>query len=128
MSSRTLSLAGRILSGLFAAFMIGASVVPKLFLDVGARTMADLGWPEAPVRLIGLLELALTLLFLIPRTALFGATLLMALLGGALVTQMRADSPLFSHVLFSVYLGAAMWAGLWLRDGGLRRVWPLRRG
>lgn len=127
MSPRTLSIAGWILSGLFALFMIGASVVPKLFLDVGAQTMADLGWADAPVLLIGCLELALTVLFLIPRTALLGATLLMALFGGALVTQMRAGSPLVSHVLFSVYLGIVMWAGLWLRDAGLRRVWPFPR-
>ncbi len=127
MSPRTLSTLGWILSGLFALFMIGASAVPKLFLDAGAQTMADLGWPEAPVVLIGVLELVLAVLFLFPPTGLLAATLLMALLGGAMVTQMRAGSPLWSHTLFSVYLGIFMWGGLWLRDPAIRQVWPLRR-
>jgi hypothetical protein len=57
-----------------------------------------------------------------------GATLSMAIFGGAMVTQMRAGSPLASHTLFSVYLGIVMWAGLWLRDPAIRAVWPVRRG
>ncbi|GGL51424.1 DoxX family protein [Wenxinia marina] len=127
MSDRPLILTGWILSALFALFLIGASAVPKLALDVGAQTMADLGWPEAPTVWIGVLELVLAVLFLIPRTGLLAATLTMALLGGAIITQMRAGSPLYSHTLFSVYLGIWMWAGLWLRDPAIRAVWPIRR-
>jgi hypothetical protein len=120
-------LAGWTLSGLFAAFMLGASALPKLAgLPVAAETMADLGWPEAPVFWIGAAEAAFTLLFLWRRTALLGAVLMMGILGGAMATQIRADSPLFSHVLFSVYLGAVMWGGLWLREPRLRRLFPFR--
>jgi hypothetical protein len=35
--------------------------------------------------------------------------------------------PLFSHVLFGVYLGLSMWAGLWLRSPTLRALFPIRR-
>jgi hypothetical protein len=49
----------------------------------------------------------------------------MGLLGGAMATQIRAGSPLFSHILFSVYLGLFMWGGLWLRDPRLRALFPL---
>ena len=66
------------------------------------------------------MEAAFTLLFLWPRTAPLGAALMMGILGGAMATQFRAGSPLFSHVLFSIYLGAAMWGGLWLREPRLR--------
>jgi hypothetical protein len=120
-------LAGWTLSGLFAAFMLGASALPKLAgLPLAAETMADLGWPEAPVFWIGAAEAAFTLLFLWRRTALLGAVLMMGILGGAMATQIRADSPLFSHVLFSVYLGAVMWGGLWLREPRLRHLFPFR--
>lgn len=120
---------GWALSGLFALFMLGASVAPKLLgLPVATETMAALGWPAAPILLIGLLELAATLLFLSPPTALLGAVLMMAILGGAMTTQIRADAPLFSHTLFSLYLGVAMWGGLWLRSPALRRLFPLGRG
>ena len=127
MSDRALIRLGWILSALFGLFMLGASVAPKLFTDIGAETMAGLGWPEAPILLIALIELACTLLFLVPATGLLGATLTMALLGGAIVTQIRAGSPLASHTLFGVWLGILMWAGLWLRDPAVRRVWPIRR-
>lgn len=35
-------------------------------------------------------------------------------------------SPLFSHVLFGLYLALFAWGGLWLRDPALRRLLPLR--
>ena len=53
--------------------------------------------------------------------------LFMGLLGGAMATNLRADQPLFSHTLFSLYLGLVMWSGLWLRDEKLRAVFPWRR-
>jgi len=121
-------IAGWILTALFALFMLGASAAPKLLgLSVARDTMAALGWPEAPILLIGSLELLCTILFVIPRTGLLGAVLMMAILGGAMVTQMRAGSPLFSHVLFSIYLGIVMWGGLILRDPRVRAVFPLVR-
>jgi hypothetical protein len=42
------------------------------------------------------------------------------LIGGAIASHLRADSPMFSHTLFGIYLGTFMWAALWLRDPGLR--------
>jgi hypothetical protein len=119
---------GRILTGLFALFMLGASIAPKLLnLPVTHETMAQLGWPPGYVLMIGLIELACLVLYLIPRTSLLGAVLMMGLLGGAMATQIRAGSPLFSHILFSIYLGLFMWGGLWLRDQRLRALFPIAR-
>lgn len=119
---------GWVLSGLYALFMLGASVMPKLLgMPVAAETMAGLGWPEAPILLIGVLELACTLLYLFPATSVLGAVLSMAIFGGAMVTQIRAGSPLASHTLVSLYLGVIMWGGLWLRSPGLRALFPLAR-
>ena len=128
MSETTLSRLGWTLSALFALFMLGASVAPKLMgMPIAQETMAALGWPEAPVLLIGVLELVCTLLFLFPPTGLLGAVLMMAILGGAIVTQLRAGSPLASHTLFGIYLGVAMWGGLILRDARIRAVFPFTR-
>lgn len=128
MSNGTIWLwAGRILTGLFALFMLGASIAPKLLhLPVAEDTLAELGWPSGYAFPIGLIELACLVLYLIPRTSVLGAILMMGLLGGAMATQIRAGSPLFSHVLFSLYLGLFMWGGLWLRAPDLRRLFPLR--
>jgi hypothetical protein len=119
---------GRVLTGLFALFILGASVAPKLLqLPIADETMAQLGWPPGYVLMIGIIELACLVLYLIPRTSVLGAVLMMGLLGGAMATQIRAGSPLFSHILFSIYLGLFMWGGLWLRDPRLRALFPFAR-
>ena len=118
---------GWALSGLFAAFLLVASAGPKLVgASVAADSMTQLGWPQGYTLMIGLIEGACVLLYLWPRTAVLGAVLSMGLLGGGMATQLRVGNPLFSHVLFSVYLGLFMWGGLWLRDPALRAVFPLR--
>ena len=128
MNPQTTLWTGRILTGLFALFMLGASIAPKLLgLPVAEATMAELGWPAGHAFTIGLIELACLVLYLVPRTSLLGAALMMALLGGAMATQIRAGSPLFSHVLFSVYLGLFMWGGLWLRDRRVAALFPVMR-
>lgn len=93
-------------------------------MPITEETMAQLGWPAGYAFTIGLIELSCLVLYLVPRTSLLGAVLMMGLLGGAIATQIRAGSPLFSHVLFSVYLGLFMWGGLWLRDRRLRALFP----
>lgn len=119
---------GRVLSGLFVLFMLGASVAPKLMgMPVAGDTLAALGWPRDYVLAIGLIELACVILYVYPRTSVLGAVVTMGLLGGAMATQVRIGNPLFSHQLFSLYLGLIMWGGLWLRDPQLRALFPFRR-
>jgi hypothetical protein len=119
---------GRVLSGLFVLFMLGASIAPKFLApQIADAAMEPLGWPTKYVLLIGTLELAFTLLYVIPRTSLLGAVLMTGLLGGAVAANLRVDMPLFSHTLFGIYLGLAMWGGLWLRDESLRAMFPIRR-
>lgn len=126
MNNLSLQWTGYVLTGLFALFMLGASIAPKLLqLPIAEETMAGLGWPAGYALMIGLIELACLILYLLPRASILGAVLMMGLLGGAIATQIRAGSPLFSHVLFSVYLGLFMWGGLWLRNPHLRVLFPL---
>ena len=128
MQTTAMTWAGRVLTGLFALFMLGASITPKLMgMSVAEETMQQLGWPAGYAFAIGLIELACLLLYLLPRTNLLGAVLFMGLFGGAIATQIRAGSPLFSHQLFSIYLALFMWGGLWLRDARIRSVLPLLR-
>lgn len=119
---------GRTLTTIFALFLLGASIAPKLLgIPVAEDTMRELGWPGGYAFRIGVLELACLVLYLMPRTNVLGAVLFTGLLGGAMTTQIRVGNPLFSHVLFSVYLGLFMWGGLWLRDPAVRALFPLRR-
>ncbi len=54
------------------------------------------------------------------------AILLTGYLGGAVATHVRVGDPLFSHILFGVYLGVFLWLGLYRRDPRLRELVPLR--
>jgi uncharacterized membrane protein YphA (DoxX/SURF4 family) len=120
---------GRVMSGLVIAFMLMASVFPKLFLpELAAESMQQLGWNVKHVLVIAALELVGTLLYAIPRTAALGAVLLTGVLGGAVATHLRIDNPLLSHTLFPLYVGSLMWGGLWLRNARVRALLPLSGG
>lgn len=121
--------AGWVMTALYVLFMLGASVTPKfLGMQAAFDSLDALGWPHRHLLLLGVIELGCVLLFVFPRTAVLGAVLTMGLLGGALASHLRADSPLLSHTLFGIYLGVFMWIALWLRDERLREVFPLGRG
>ena len=87
-----------------------------------------LGWPIDPltIRSLGVILALSTLLYLLPQTAVLGAIILTGYLGGAIATHARIADPLFTHTLFGVYLGVALWGGLWLRDARLRALIPFK--
>jgi hypothetical protein len=82
---------------------------------------------ESQIITIGVILLVCTILYLIPQTAVLGAILLTGYLGGAVATNFRVQAPLFSNVLFPVYLGIFVWLGLYLRDARIRELLPFRR-
>lgn len=90
-------------------------------------TVAELGYKEHHILTHGFAVLIPTVLFIIPRTRVFGAVLLTAHLGGAIASHLRVDNPLFSHMLFPVYVAVLMWGSIWLRDEKLRDIFPFRK-
>lgn len=107
---------GRVLSGLVVAFLLFSGGVKVLRLEVAAESFAELGYPASVGFGIGVLEVACVLLYAWPRTAVLGAVLTTGYLGGAVATHLRLLHPWWSHTIFPVYVGAAMWLGLYLRD------------
>lgn len=120
---------GRVLSAIIVLFMIFDGVIKLPPLDIVTQSMVPLGWPADPnvARLLGIIGLVSTALYALPRTAVLGAILLTAYMGGAIATNVRVDNPLFSHTLFGVYLGIILWGGLYLRDPRLRALVPFTR-
>jgi len=120
--------AGWALSGLAILFFLMDGGMKLANPPIVGETSAQLGWPAdyATILLLAALLLGSTLLYAIPRTAMLGAILLTGYLGGAVATQVRVGSPLFTHILFGVYLGLFVWGGLWFRDPRLRALIPLR--
>jgi hypothetical protein len=121
-------LVGRVLSGLailFLAFDVG---IKLLQLPIVGQTLIELGYAPELGLTIGIVELVCLVLYVVPRTAVLGAILWTAVFGGGIATHMRVDSPLFSHVLFGVYLGLLIWGGLYLRNSRLRELLPVVHG
>lgn len=85
--------------------------------------MAHLGLPESMILPLAVLELACTVTYLIPVTAVLGAILLTGYLGGAICTHWRVGDPFYMQI----GLGILVWLGLHLRESRLRQLIPVRR-
>jgi uncharacterized MnhB-related membrane protein len=116
---------GRILAAI-PVLMLGLSGVMKV--SGAAAVVRDFsgkfGYPAEALLPIGLLELACTIVYLVPRTAVLGAVLLTGYLGGAAATHVRAGEP--AVALAPAVLGVLLWGSLFLRDARIRKLLPLR--
>ena len=126
--SKTQLWTGRIMSSLVILFMLFDAVLKFIKPEaVIQTTIHELGYQEHHILIHGLLALIPTILYAIPRTSVLGAVLLTAHLGGAIASHMRVDNPLFSHLLFPVFVAILMWGGIWLRDNRLQKMIPLKQ-
>jgi hypothetical protein len=105
-------IAGWVLSVLLAVFLCGLSASGK-FMDFPdkAEFMGKFGYSDEVMRWIGVVEIAVTILFLIPQTAFIGAILLTGYLGGATATHVRIEDPFYMPII----IGVVVWIALGLR-------------
>ena len=128
-SSKSRLLTGRILSTLTILFLImdiGFKFIRPIPPQV-MQSITQLGFQASLLTAIGILLTICTVLYVIPATSVLGALLLTGYLGGAVSVQVRVGNPLFGYVLFPVYVGVLMWAGLFLRESRLLALLPLRK-
>lgn len=105
------------------ALMLLFSATGKFVKPTGIEeSLKSIGWRVDQLTGLGIIEASCTILYLIPKTAVFGAILLTAYMGGAVATHARVGEPFYVQVL----LGMVLWLGLWLRDARLRELLPLR--
>ena len=116
---------GRVLSGMGVLFLVMDTAFKLIASPMAAQATEELGYPVRLVPVIGWIEAILLVLYLFPRTSVFGALLWTGYLGGAVATHFRIGNPLFTHQLFPIYIATLLWLGLWLRDRRLRAVLPL---
>jgi hypothetical protein len=119
--------AGRSLSAVAVLFLLFDSVIKFTTMAAVVESFTQLGYPVRLAPVIGTIELVCIVVYVIPRTSVFGAILLTGYLGGAIATHVRVGNPLLSHVLFPIYVAALVWGGLYLRDERVRALIPLRR-
>ena len=105
MKPQTMRMTGWVMSGLLSAFLIFGSASGKFVDWEGKAEMFDhLGYSIPLMKKIGVVEVILALLFLVPRTGFLAAIMLTAYLGGATATHVRVGDPFFMPILMGVFL------------------------
>ncbi|HEU4881203.1 MAG TPA: DoxX family protein [Longimicrobium sp.] len=122
-SGRGMVLAGRIVSGFAALFLLADGVLRTVRFAPYVEGTVQFGYPQHLATPIGIVLVACTLLYVVPRTAVLGAILLTGYLGGATASHVRMEDPFF---LFASVFGVLVWAGLYLREPRIRALSPLR--
>jgi hypothetical protein len=117
---------GRVISGFATLFLVFDGVIHVMKPQPVVDAFAELGYPLSVSVILGNIELVCLALYLMRPTAVLGAILLTGYLGGAIAAQVRIGTPLFSHVLFPIYVALLFWGGLYLRDPRVRAIIRLR--
>jgi hypothetical protein len=118
--------AARVLTGIPALFLAFDVAIKFADPPMVAEATAKLGLPAGLSMGLGWVLAACLALYLVRRTAPLGAVLLTGYLGGAVLAHLRVGDPWPSHTLFPIYVGALLWAGLYLRDDRVRRLLAAR--
>jgi hypothetical protein len=113
---------GRVISALPVLMLLMSAAMKFMKPPMVVEGMTKSGYPERLLLPLGIVELACTVLYVFPRTAVLGAVLLTGYLGGATATHVRIGEPFYTPVL----LGVLVWLGLYLRDRRVRALLPLR--
>jgi hypothetical protein len=113
---------GRTMGGIVILFMLMDSIFKFIVNEEVIKGTTDLGFQVHHLPILGTLGLIATLLYIFPRTEIVGAILLTGYWGGAIATHVRMDNPLFTHILFPVYLGILAWGALWIKRERLRKL------
>lgn len=113
---------GRVMAGIVILFMLMDSIFKFVANETVIEGTTSLGFQPHHLPIMGTLGLLSVILYIIPRTEILGAILLTGYWGGAIATHVRLDNPLFTHVLFTVYLGILAWGALYLKSEKFRAL------
>jgi len=123
MQNRKIVWIGRVLSLLVTLPFLLSSIMKFLKPPMVTEGMAQMGLPASLLLPLAILEMSCVILYLIPSTAVLGAILLTGYIGGAMLTHLRMGQ----GVLLHIFLGVAVWGGLYFRDLRIRELIPLRK-
>jgi hypothetical protein len=114
---------GRVISVLAAlAFIASAALKFKGGPEI-AQGFSHLGLPESMRMSLGILEMSVAAVYLVPPLAVLGAILLTGYVGGTIITHWRIGEPVFVQII----LGILVWLGLYLREPRLKALIPIRK-
>lgn len=118
---------GRVLSTLAVLFLAFDCTLKLLQLPEAVAGTTQLGYPASVILPLGIIQVVCLLLYVLPQTSVLGAILWTGYLGGAIATHVRLGNPLFTHILFPIYVALFIWGGLYFRNHHLRALLPFQR-
>ena len=119
--------AGRTMSALVVIALVADGVI-QLFAPAWIASMLqETGFAMEVTRVVGPIILACAILYAVPATAVLGAILVTAFLGGAICAHVRMGELGSPPEIISLLLGAMTWGGLYARDPRIRAILPLIR-
>lgn len=128
MEKSWMRIVGTVLVVLVTAFLALDAGMKIAGVTAAVEATGELGFSPVETRVIGFVLAVATLVYIVPMTQVLGAVLLTGYLGGAVAIQAAHGSPVATHILFGVYVGAAVWASVWLRNAKIRSLLPLAQG
>lgn len=116
--------AGRVISWLAGGMLVFSAVGKFVGGPQLEEGLAHLGLPMEMATPLAVLELAVAVVYLVPKTAVLGGILFAGYMGGAICTHWRVGDPVVAQIL----LGSFAWLGLFLRESRLTALLPVRAG
>jgi len=116
---------GRIITVVIVLFFLFDVILKLVKPALVVEANRQLGYPEHLIIPIAIALLFSVILYVIPATAVLGAILLTAYMGGAVATHVRVDGPLV-NIVFAVVFGILVWGGLFFREPRLQSLIPLK--
>ena len=98
-------IAGWVIGGLAGLALLAGGVINLTKPDFAVEQMTKAGYAESVIRPLGVVVVLSGLLYLLPQTAVLGAILLTAYMGGAVCHHVRAGDPI-DQVLFPTIFAA----------------------
>jgi hypothetical protein len=123
-NSKAMTIVGWVVSILPSLVLLMSGIMK--FLPVTPEMdegMQHVGWRAPQLPTLGIVEIAVVVIYLIPQTAVLGAILLAGYMGGTIATHLRVGDPFIVQAL----IGVLFWLGLWLREPRLRDLLPIRK-
>ncbi len=114
---------GRVLTTILFLFLSMGVIMIVTSPAKLAESMQHYGYTVHAAKVICIVEFIIALLMVIPRTAVFGALMLTAYLGGAVSTHVRAGEPFILPIVFCT----VAWIAVMLREPRLRELLPIRK-
>ncbi len=101
MTTKTRNIIGWVLTGLLAVAFLGSAYGKLTLSGDMLKQAAQMGFSASGIKLLAALEIFCFIMFVIPRTGVFGTLLLVAYMGGAIATHIEHQMPVMGPVIVS---------------------------